>query len=137
MENTNESIKPELNTFLKCILYIGVFVTPILTIGECVRISTFSDFAAAFCVINCIHATIHIWGIIIILTKKRIEGFYIIIGNHILLVSITFIVNILCDYNVFNVQAIFINTATRLIILSLLFLLRKNGISAYKALKSK
>ncbi len=48
MENSNESIKPELNTFLKCILYIGVFVTPILTIGECVRISAFSDFQLHF-----------------------------------------------------------------------------------------
>ncbi len=137
MENSNESTKPELNTFLKCILYIGVFGTPILTIRECVMISAISDFATAFCVISCVYAAIHIWGIIIILTKKKIEGFYIIIVNSILLVPIAFIVNILCDYNVFNVQAIFINTATRLIILPLLFLLHKNGISAYKALKSK
>ena len=137
MENSNESTKPELNTFLKCILYIRDFGTAILTIRVCVMISAFSDFATTFCVINCINAAIHIWGIIIILTKKRIEGFYIIIGNYILLVPIAFIVNIICNYNVFNVQAIFIETTIQLIILPLLFSLRKNGISAYKALKSK
>jgi len=131
---TKTTTKPELNAFLVFLLILGIIGTITQNISECIKSSLWNDFSLVFCVIDFILASIHIAGILLILLKKNIYGYYIIIGNFLLSMILTPSINAICNYPVFDVLNMTILGISKIIIISLLLLLRKNGISAFKTL---
>jgi hypothetical protein len=129
----------ELNRFLVVILNLGIFGTIIRYIANCLEFHTTSLLLGTpnyiiFYIAYFIFAVIHITGIVIILRKKSIIGFYIIVCCFLLSTVSFLVINRIYSVNIFDAIKDIVRNFLSLFILSLLLLLRKNGVSAYKVL---
>lgn len=127
-----------LNTFLIFVMMVGILGTVIRNFSECYKFFIWNtDHIAVFCITALLFATIHITAILIILIKKSILGYYIMVGNFFLSFIICPIINTIVDYQIFDVEVIITKGIIQIIAITLLLFLRSNGKSAWKVLLNK
>ena len=140
MEIIEEKIeKGKLNNFLIFILLINAFRSVIVSITEIIQynidVTAYGkNYFEVFCIIEIVIVLVHILGISITLIKKSIIGIFILFGNFLFSIMVSYIINLFFNFEIINIQRLFINALIQFLVISSLLMLKSEGVSAYSTL---
>jgi hypothetical protein len=133
-EKSSIENKKDLNVFIYFVLIVSIFRSIYVTGLECLIMSN-NSYAHVFYTFSVVTIFLHIAGIAIILTKKKLLGVIILYANWILFMIIgSIIINNILGCSLFDDSKMALRGFCNIFFLSVLLLLRSSGKSGWDVL---